>query len=96
MGGVEDSPLRNPEQIPYPTPAPSVQSQVDAADKEETLSMRESVHAIDTYVETVDLEVTSNFHAAEVGKGHMLVADQPTRNAPTDEVIQLLPNDPPV
>ena len=69
MGVVEDSPLRNPEQIPYPTPAPLVQSQAGAANKEETLNMRELVHAINTRVEMVDLEVTSNLHAPKDGQG---------------------------
>ena len=31
----KDSPLRNPEQIPYPTPPPPVQSQASAADEED-------------------------------------------------------------
>ena len=65
MGVPEDSPLRNLEQIPYPTHPPPVQSQADAIDEEDTLSMRELVRAIDTYVETVDLEVTSNLNAVE-------------------------------
>ncbi|KAL0017274.1 hypothetical protein SO802_004343 [Lithocarpus litseifolius] len=41
MGAAEDSPLRNLDQSPYPTPVPSVHSQADAADEEETLNMRE-------------------------------------------------------
>ena len=57
MGGPEDSPLRDPGQIPYPTPSPPSQSQVDATDEEETTSMRELVQAIDAHV---DLEVSSN------------------------------------
>ena len=64
MGVVEDSPLRNPEQIPYPAPPPPIQSQAIAADEEDTPSMRELVHATDTHVEMVDLEVTSNLNAA--------------------------------
>ena len=65
IGVAEDSPLRNPEQIPYPAPPPPVQSQVGAADEEDTPSMRELVHAIDTYVELVDLQVTNNLNVAE-------------------------------
>ena len=65
MGVIEDSPLRNLEQIPYPAPVPLVQSQANATDEEATLSMRELVHAIDTHMEMVDLEVTSNLHAKE-------------------------------
>ena len=71
-----------------------MQSQVDEADKEETLSMRELVHTIDIRVNMVDLKVTSNLHAAEDGQGRSLAADQPTRDAPIDEVIQLSPNNP--
>lgn len=89
MGVAEDSPLRNPEQIPYLAPAPPVQSQ---ADKEKTLSMRELVHAIDTHVDTVDLEVSRDLHAAEGEQGQMLAVDQPTEGTPTqqsDDIIQL-------
>ena len=68
MEVVEESSLRNPKQIPYPTP-PLVQSQVGTADEEETLSMRELVHAIDTHMDIVDLEVTSNPLATEDGQG---------------------------
>ena len=82
MGVAEDSPLRNPEQIPYLALAPPVQSQADAVDEQETLSMRELVHAINTHVEMVDFEVTSNPYAAEGGQGQTLATDQPIGNAP--------------
>ena len=59
----KDSPLRNPKQIPHPVLANPVQSQVEAADDEDTPSMRELVKAIDTHVEYMDLEITSNFNA---------------------------------
>ena len=65
MGVPKDSPLRNLEQILYPAPPPPVQSQADAANEEDTPSMRELVQTIDTYVETVNLEVTSNLNAVE-------------------------------
>ena len=55
MRVAEDSPLRNPEQIPYPTPPPPVQSQAGAVDEEDTPMMRELVRVIATHVETVDL-----------------------------------------
>ena len=61
----EDSPLRNPEQIPYPAPPPPVQSQAGAIDEEDTPSMKELVREIDTHAETVDLEATSNLNAVE-------------------------------
>ena len=89
MGVAKDSPLRNPEQIPYPAPAPLVHSQADAVDEKETLNMRELVHAIDTHVKIDNPEVTSNLYAVEDGQGHTPTTDQPTRNAPND-VIQLM------
>ena len=91
MGVAKYSPLRNPEQILYPAPVLPVQSQANAVDKEKTLSMRELVHAIDTHVEMVDLEVTSNLHAVEEGQGQSLAADLPVGSVPVhqaDEVIQ--------
>lgn len=36
LGVPEDSPLRNLEQIPCPTPAPPIESQADAADDKDT------------------------------------------------------------
>ena len=64
LGMPKDSLLRNPEQIPCLTPPPLVQSQADAVDEEDTISMRELVQAINTHIETVDLKVTSNLNAA--------------------------------
>ena len=58
--------------------------------------MRELVHAIDTHVEMVDLEVTNNLHAEE-GQGQTLAIDQPTGNATAhrvDEVTQASPAEP--
>ena len=64
MGVAEDSPLRNPKQIPYPT-TPPIQSQAGAVDEEDTPSIRELVQVINNHVKIVDLEVTSNLNAAE-------------------------------
>ena len=58
--------------------------------------MRELVHAIDTHMEMVDLEVTSNLHFKE-GQGQTLATDQPTKSAPAyqvDEVTQVSPAKP--
>ena len=63
MGVPDDSLLRNPKQIPFPEPPPPIQNPF-GADKEDTPSMRELVCKIDTHVELVDLEVTSNLNAA--------------------------------
>ena len=62
MGVLEDSPLRDPGQIPYPTPPPPSQSQADDANEEETTSIRELVQAIDAHV---NIEVSSNLQAAD-------------------------------
>ena len=63
LGVPEDSPLRNLEQIPHPAIASPIIHQADAADEEDTPNMRELVQAINTHVETVDLEVTSNLNS---------------------------------
>ena len=60
MGVPKDSPLRNPNQIPYPeSPPPTTQNPTEAED-EDTPSMRELVQAIDSHAELIDLEITSN------------------------------------
>ena len=61
----KDSPLRNPDQIPFPNPSPAIQNPSDAVDEEETPSMRELVRAIDSHLELVDLEVTNNLSASD-------------------------------
>ena len=64
-GVPEDSPLRNPNQIPFSDPSTAVQNPPGAIDEEETPSMRELVEAIDSHVESIDLEVTSDLHAGD-------------------------------
>ena len=66
----DDSPLRNLKQIPFPAPPPPVQSQSGAVDEEDTPSMRELVCEINTHVELVDLEVTSNLNVVLPGTQH--------------------------
>ena len=61
MGVPDDSPLRNPKQIPYPKPPPPpVQNPTDAEEEGDIPNMRELVKAIDSHVELVDLEITIN------------------------------------
>ena len=63
MGVPDDSLLRNPEQIPYPEPPlPPIQNPIDA-EEGDTPSLRALVEAIDSHVELVDLEITSNLDA---------------------------------
>ena len=60
IGVFEDSPLRNPDQIPFPDASPPVQNPFGTVDEEGTPSIRELVWVIDSYVELIKLEVTSN------------------------------------
>ena len=92
MGVVEDSPLRNPDRIPYSVPPPPSQSQADSAEKEETTSMKELVQVIDAHV---DLKVTSNLNIANDAPAQQpLTKDIPSQ--PADEATQFLPTDPAV
>ena len=59
-GVLEDSPLRDPNQIPFPGPFTVAQNQPGVVDEEETTSMRELVEVIDSHAELIDLEATSN------------------------------------
>ena len=94
MGVLEDNPLRNLAQIPYSAPLPPAQSQADVADEEKTTSMRELVQAIDTHVDTVDLEITSNLNVADYAQGQQ----PPTEGVPSQQAddAQLPPTDPAV
>ena len=56
--------------IPFLDPSPAAQNPSDVIDEEETPNMRELVRAIDSHMELVDLEVTSNLR----------VGDQPDEN----------------
>ena len=59
MGVPEDSHLRDPGQIPFPSPAPAAQDAPVAIDEEETASMRELVEQIDAHAEPDEMEATS-------------------------------------
>ncbi|KAK9990368.1 hypothetical protein SO802_025353 [Lithocarpus litseifolius] len=82
-----DSPLLNPENIPRPIPSNPVQSQADAADEEDTPSMRELVRAIDTHVEDRDMEVTSNLNSL----GHEETHQQPGQEGPDQASADFAP-----
>ena len=69
VGVPEDSPLRSPEQIPFPDPAPPVQNPSNVDEEEKTPSMRKLVQEIDSHMELVDLEVTSTLYAGDHPKG---------------------------
>ena len=59
LGVPEDSLLRDPDQIPFPSPAATVQNPPVPIEEEETTSMRELVEQIDAHVESDDTEATS-------------------------------------
>ena len=59
LGVPEDSLLRDPDQIPFPSPAAAVQNPPVPIEEEETASMRELVEQIDAHVESDDTEATS-------------------------------------
>ena len=67
IGVLDDSLIRNPKQIPFLEPLSPIQNPSGADIEEDTPSMRELVHAIDSHVELVNLEVTSNLNAALYG-----------------------------
>ena len=71
MGVPEDSPLRNPDQIPFLNLPTVVQNIIGVIDEEETTSMRELVEAIDFHVEPVDREATSNPYAGDQLSGNV-------------------------
>ena len=98
MGVPDDSTLRNPEQIPFLTHPPLVQSQ-PGTDEEDTPSMRELVHEIDTYVQLIDLEVNNNLNAVLPGtqpvedvQAQLLTTDQPIEDAPAQPVEDTTPS----
>ena len=59
LGVPEDSHLKDPGQIPFPSPVTAVQDTPAAIDEEETTSMRELVEQIDAHAEPEDMEATS-------------------------------------
>ena len=69
----EDSHFRNPNQIPFLGPPTAAQNHPGAIDEEETQSMRELVETIDSHVEAINLEATSNLRADDqLGEGVQL------------------------
>lgn len=60
MEVLDDSPLRNPEKIPFLEPPPLVQNPIGVDNEEDTPNMRELVQEIESHMELVDLEITSN------------------------------------
>ena len=59
LGVPEDSHLRDPNQIPFPSPVAAIQDTPAATDEEETASMRELVEQIDAHAKPEDMEAIS-------------------------------------
>ena len=72
LGVLEDSPLRDPGQIPFPSSTPVVQNPSVLIDEEETASMRELVEQIDAHVELDETEATSIPRAGDQPSGDLL------------------------
>ena len=78
LGVLEDSPLRDPGQIPFPSSTPTTQNPSVPIDEEETMSINELVEQIDAHVELDDMEATSIPHVGDQPGGNLLspAADQ--------------------
>ena len=72
VGVLEDYPLRDPNQIPFPISTPTVQNPPMPIDKEKTTSMRELVEQINAHVELDDMKATSIPHAGDQPIGDIL------------------------
>ena len=59
LGVPEDSPLRDPSQIPFPSTTTAVQNPPTPIEEKETASLRELVKQIDAHAEPEDTEATS-------------------------------------
>ena len=93
LGVPKDSPLRNPNQIPFPGPPMVAQNHPGAIDEEETQSIRELMEAIDSHVEVIDLEATSNLRADDQpGEGVQLQPSSAIQQP--SEMVQVQPTDP--
>jgi len=59
LGVFEDSPLRDPGQIPFLSSTPAMQNSLVPINEEEIASIRELVEQIDTHVELDEMEATN-------------------------------------
>ena len=59
LGVPEDSPLRDPGQVPFPSPVSAMQEPTVPVEEEETASMRELVEQIEAHAELDEMEATS-------------------------------------
>ena len=83
VGVPEDSPLKDPNQIRFPTLPTTAQKTPVVANEEEMTSLRELVEQIVAHAEPIDLEATNNLNAEDQHGGNV----QPpleTQHAPVD------------
>ena len=93
LGVPKNSPLRNPNQIPFPSPPAVTQNHPGTIDEEETRSMRELVEVIDSHVEAIDLEAISNLCAGDQpGEGVQLQPSLAIQQPP--KIVQTQPANP--
>ena len=83
VGVPEDSPLKDPNQIPLPSLPTIAQKTFVVADEEEKTSLRELVEQIDAHAELIDLEATSNPNAEDQHGGNIQPPPE-TQYAPMD------------
>ena len=85
VGVPEDSPLKDPDHIPFPSLPIAAQKTPVVADEEETTSLREQVEQIDAHAKPIDFEATSNPNAADQHGGNVQPLAE-VQNAPEDTV----------
>ena len=83
MGVPKDSPLRDPNQIPFSGPFTAIQNQLGVIDEEETTSMTELVEAIDSHAKLIYLEATSNPNVEARMFSHPLTPSRLLRTPPS-------------
>ena len=71
VGVPEDSPLKDPDHIPFPSLPITSQKTPVVVDEEDMTSLRELVEQIDAHAEPIDLEATSNPNAAAQHDGNV-------------------------
>ena len=83
VGVPEDSPLKDPNQIPLPSLPTAAQKTPVVADEEETTSLKELVQQINAHAEPIDLEATGN---PNVEDQHSEIVQPPpdAQHAPVD------------
>ena len=93
LGVLEDSPLRNSGQIPFSSTTQAVQNPPRRTDEEETTSMRELLEQIDSHVELVDVEVSSNPHVGDQPDEDLQLQSFMTNQQPPETATQTQPTD---